>query len=95
MIVPIQVDRRTGKAVKVLDNPRFVLARVVAIKLDADGRVGEVRYGESSSFGRAEWENVVTAKGDFSVIGIHLVRGKSIANFGEYRDNSRNSLRMK
>ena len=94
MAVHIQIDRQSGKVTKVLDKPQFTLAQVTSIEVRDDGTIGSIYYGESHSFAQAEWQKVVAAKGDFSVIGIRLVQGKPVANFDAYRNSPPNGMQV-
>ncbi len=94
MIVPIEVDRQSGKVTKTLDKPRFVLTQVASVELRPDGTIGSISNGESHSFGQEEWHKVVAAKGDFSVIGIRVVKGNAVANFDAYRNDPSNGMQL-
>jgi hypothetical protein len=94
MIVPLQVNRRTGKIRQVLGKPRFLLYSIINVQLRPDGTVDQVRFGESKELSPADWEKVVAAKGDFSVIGLSIVRGKPVANFNAYRAGIPNAIQM-
>ena len=84
MLVHVQIDRRSGMVLGVLEKPRFILAEINKVNVDPNGVVS-ISYGESHEFGLAEWQKIVAAKGDFSMIGIHLDRNSPIPNVGKAR----------
>lgn len=89
MWVKTEVDRQSGKVSKVIGEPRFILAEVSRIS-----RRG-VSYQGGHEFGAEEWQKVVKAKGDFSVIGIRLDRNHPVRGFAEYMKIPRNGIQMK
>lgn len=88
MRVHVEVDR-LGNVSKVIGEPRFMLGEVARV----EGR--EVSYGQWHEFGAEEWEKVVKAKDDFSVIGIRLDRDNPVHGFVEYKKMVRNGIQMK
>ena len=93
MLIHVEIDRRSGRVLKVLEKPRFVLSEIGSVEVEPNGQIG-ISYGESQEFGLAEWQKVVAAKGDFSVIGIHLNRSAPVANFDKYLAYPRNGIQM-
>ena len=80
----VKVNDDFGKVVAV-SSPVFYLDGVNWLNSDGGGGT----YGESYSFGEADWEKVVKAKRDFSVIGIHLKLDSPVPNFDKYVEGLR------
>jgi hypothetical protein len=86
--VNVIVDYKNNKISKVVGIPTFYLWEVATVsKPTADGAV-ESTYkssnGNKSPFGEKQWNKVVAAKGDFSVIGIHLITNSPVPGFDDY-----------
>jgi hypothetical protein len=81
MRVPIEMNADRIRIVKSGD-PRFVLVEVESISPVN----GYVTYNTDfqKNFGIIEWKKVVESKGDFSVIGVHLIKDKPVANFTDF-----------
>jgi hypothetical protein len=102
MAVKVEVDRHSGlllsygsgRVLKVVGRPSFILLEVREVTLNPEGRI-EITYQNQWEFGPAEWEKVVAARGDFSVIGIRLNRNNPARNFDEYKAYPINGIRMK
>lgn len=53
--------------------PEFHLQEVSSTQLKPDGTVGGISYsGVQSTFGPDEWQRLIQAHGDFSVIGVKI-----------------------
>ena len=89
MRVNVEVDRRSGNISKITGEPRFMLCEVY----DIEGRGVSYKYWHE--FGAEKWIKIVKAKGDFSVIGIHLDRDNPVPGFAEYKNTPRNGIQMK
>lgn len=90
MRVQIKINKQTGKVLKVVGEPHFVVMEVT----DIDGR--SVTYdGDNHEFGMDEWNSVVDKRGDFSSIGILLDDSNPVPGFTEYRKRLRNGIQMK
>jgi hypothetical protein len=83
MEVPVLVDRRFSRIEKVLGEPTFSLLEITGITREPSGQIG-CRYGRNYNFGVKDWERVVAAKGDLSVIGIHLKKGSPVPDFSAF-----------
>ncbi len=64
--------------------PEFHLRKVTGIQLNPDGTVGGVSYsGVQLTFGPDEWQRLIQARGDFSVIGIEINSDQPLEHFDE------------
>jgi hypothetical protein len=84
MRVDVEVNR-SSEVTKVIGEPKFYLSEVARVDVGPGDGVS-VAYQPSGhrEFGAADWEKVVKAKGDFSVIGIKLNRSSPVPNFDKY-----------
>jgi hypothetical protein len=89
MWVDVEYDPATGKILKVDREPKFTLQEIGRI----DGNHADFR--RSFEFGAEDWQNVVDAKGDFTVIGIKLDQGAPIAGFSAYQALPRNGIQFR
>ena len=83
MQVEVKVDRRFSRITKVTGQPKFYLVETIRVDLNRNGTVGAL-HGQGYQFGPEDWKKVVAAKGDFSVIGIHLKLNRPVPNFDKY-----------
>lgn len=85
MKVPVQVGT-DGVTVVSYDKPEFYLHEVESIEALGDGRI-QINSAKDSArhlrFGPNEWERVVTAKGDCSVLGYSMVTNQPLPRFDE------------
>ncbi len=82
----VKVNGDFSKVVSV-SSPAFHLAEVTWANSG-----GACRYGDVYRFGEADWEKVVKAKGDFSVIGLHLTLDSPVPNFDNYVQGLRRTI---
>jgi hypothetical protein len=82
MWVDVEVDQRSSEISTILDAPKFRLLEVGRVDLSSE-RGPSISYQGQREFNAAEWERVVEADGDFSVIGIEINNSQPIANFDE------------
>jgi hypothetical protein len=85
--VDVIVDYKHNRIIKVDGIPKFYLWEVATVsKPTSDGAV-ESTYNKSNdipSIGEKQWNKIVAAKGDFSVIGAHLITNSPVAGFDDY-----------
>jgi hypothetical protein len=83
MCVGIRVNRRTSEVSKVIGTPEFQLLELESV--DMTSAAPSITYHAPGyhKINAAEWQRVVAAKGDFSVIGIDINRDRPIPNFKE------------
>jgi hypothetical protein len=86
--VNVIVDYKKNKIGKVDGIPEFLLLEVATVsKPTPGGAVGatfKTADKVSHIFGEEQWNKIVAAKGDFSVIGIHLITNSPIPGFDDY-----------
>lgn len=63
-------------------NPVFVLCEITNITYG--GRGADFDPAGGRSFGEADWNKIIAAKGDFSVIGIHLKTNAPVEGIESY-----------
>ena len=74
-----------SEVTKVKGEPKFYFYEVSRVERYPHGQWGaDYNAASERHFGRAEWQRVVAAKGDFSVIGIRLNRGPPVADFDHF-----------
>ncbi len=96
MTIDIRVDRRTSNVSKVIGTPRFRLLEIESVEMLSGGRASVSYRGSGQrEFSSVEWERVVEANGDFSVIGIEIVKSTPIPNFGELVQESQRRARLR
>ena len=95
MTVDIRVDRRTSSVSKVIGTPSFHLHEIESVEMLSGGRAS-ISYRESAQrdFSSAEWQRVVEAKGDFSVIGIQIQKAPPIDNFDALVQETKRRARL-
>jgi hypothetical protein len=93
MTVDILVDRKTSSVTKIVDTPKFQLLEIESVQMSSDGRA-ETRFSGQRNFGSAEWDRVVEANGDFSVIGIQIKKGPPVPDFDRMVQESRARARL-
>ncbi len=91
MQVDVKVDSSFSKIVEVIGEPKFFLAEFTRVEVDADGRVGagSDHPSQYAEFGVREWNKVVQAKGDFSVVGVPIKKHQPVPNFEKYVEATR------
>jgi hypothetical protein len=86
--VDVIVDYESKRIGKVAGMPKFYLWEVATVsKPTSDGAVQstyKASNGNRSPFGEDQWNKIVAAKGDFSVIGIHLITNSPVGGFDDY-----------
>jgi len=92
MQVKVRTDADFSTIVEVVSDPQFTLHEVSQVD-DYGGNIGASFKGSSEKhFGRAEWQKLVASHGDWTGIGINIVRGKPIRRFDEYVQAKRDDL---
>jgi len=85
--VDVIVDYKHNRISKVAGIPQFYLWEVATLTpLNSDGVI-EATYNKSNDIpfiGEKQWNKIVAAKGDFSVVGIHLITNSPIPGFDDY-----------
>ena len=89
MQVDVRIDRQSGEVAEVRGEPQFSLGEIYRI----EGRGAS--YGNWHQFGAEEWEAVVEADGDFSVLGIQIDLENPVDGFEEYKAIPRGGIRMR
>ena len=80
--VNVKFDDTRTKVVSYAE-PVFDLWEVESVQI-IDGGGGHIRYGElQRKFGAQEWKKIREGKGDFSVVGVNLAKGKPVSDIGE------------
>ena len=73
----------TGTKVVDYGEPAFHLKEVESVEVMGDGRV-RMRYGElQREFGAEGWAKVLGGRGEFSVIGVELAKGRPVSGIDE------------
>ena len=93
--VNVIVDYKNNRISKVEGVPKFYLWEVATVTPpNSDGAVGATyRNSKDIPFiGEKQWNMIVAANGDFSVIGAHLVTNSPIAGFDDYVHGSRKDI---
>jgi hypothetical protein len=95
MTADLRVDRRTSNVAKVVGSPRFRLLEIESIDMSSDGRAS-VSYNtfNQRQFGTVEWDRVVEANGDFSVLGVQIKKAPPLPNFEEFVQESQRRTRL-
>jgi hypothetical protein len=91
MMVDLRIDRRSGRVIEILGEPRFLLLEVQEV---LGSRGVNYRGAGQWEFTAEEWRQVVKAKGDFAAIGIQLDRHHPVPGFERYRGAPRNGIQM-
>jgi hypothetical protein len=94
--VEVMVDYKENRISEIRGVRGFYLGEVATVsKPTLDGTI-EVRYASNSKikgvFGEMDWDRIVATKGDFSVIGIHLITNSPIPGFNDYVDKVRKDM---
>jgi formate-dependent phosphoribosylglycinamide formyltransferase (GAR transformylase) len=89
MVVPARVDQRTGELTEVIGKPQMFLMEVTSVQ----GR--SISYGQQHEINPNQWQKVVAAQGDFSVIGISLNLNNPVPGFREVQNRPREGIRGK
>ncbi len=81
--VDVMVDYKSKKLGKIVGVPHFFLVEITSVTSNSmDTASGS--YGADYKFGEKDWEKVVAAKGDFTVIGIKLNTNSPVALFKQH-----------
>lgn len=81
--IDAMLDYKKNKFIKVVTKPKFVLWQVSEIYNATPETIGASFNGDHK-FGEEDWNKVVAANGDFSVIGIKLDTNSPVSRFDEY-----------
>ncbi len=85
--VDVIVDYKYNRISKIAGTPQFYLWEVATLTPSNSDGVVEATYNKSNGIpfiGEKQWNEIVAAKGDFSVVGIHLITNSPIAGFDDY-----------
>jgi hypothetical protein len=85
--VDVIVDYKNNRVTKMDGIPVFRLMEVATVSTPNSDGVVEATYNKSNDIpfiGEKQWNKVVAAKGDFSVIGAHLITNSPIPGFDNY-----------
>ena len=82
--VDVTVDYKTDRIKKVEGIPIFQLLELGTISAPMPGGGVQGTYASGHKFFEKDWAKVVAAKGDFAVIGIHLISNSPVAGFDDY-----------
>jgi hypothetical protein len=85
--VDVIVDYKNNRISKVDGIPQFYLREVATVSKPTPGGAVSGTYNKSSHIpfiGEKQWNKIVAAKGDFSVVGIHLITNSPVAGFDDY-----------
>jgi hypothetical protein len=78
----ISIERESWK-IHIDGDAKFFLNEINLITQLPDGRQN-VQYGDSRTFGLAEWKKLLEANGDFRVLGIEIKTNEPIKGFSDY-----------
>lgn len=81
--VYVVVDYKRNRIVSTTNAPRFTLVQVSRVYDDTPENIG-ADFNADHKFGELEWEKVVAAHGDFSVIGILIDTNHPVPRFDDY-----------
>ncbi|MFN0051349.1 MAG: hypothetical protein ACKV0T_04110 [Planctomycetales bacterium] len=96
MTVELRVNRRTSVVSKVIGSPKFRLLEIREVQLASGGGVGvSYRSTAEREFNSSDWERVVEANGDFSVIGIQIENGPPLPGFSELVQFAQSRARLR
>ena len=86
MQVGVKVDRSLSKIVEVIGEPKFRLGETTRVEVDLGGSVRAFSDEpcQHAEFGVTEWNKVVQAKGDFSVVGVAIKKRQPVPNFEQF-----------
>lgn len=76
--IDVLVDYKKNKIARIEGPPKFYLNQVTNIHRWSQS------MGKGYRFGKAEWEMIVRANGDFSVAGIQLTTNNPVQGFEEF-----------
>jgi hypothetical protein len=81
MQVPVEIE--SSARGRMIGEPRFYLHEVREVSISSTGQVG-ASFSRSIDFGQAEWNAVVAAGGDYSVIGFDVIKNAPVPDFDRY-----------
>lgn len=83
MQVPVKMGRSFNEVLDVLGKPKFWLIEVTSI--DISERSADVKEPTNlNPFGLDQWEKVLEAEGNFSVLGIEFKKDQPVRGFARY-----------
>lgn len=85
--VDVVVDYKNNRIVKSVGVKHFYLWEVETLTSPISDDVIEATYNKTNYvplIGEKQWNQIVAAKGDFSVIGVHLITNAPIPRFDDY-----------
>lgn len=88
MVLPVKMERQTGKLAGIVGKPRIFLREVTSVQ----GR--GISYGQQFEISPDQWQQLVAADGDFSVIGIPVDLNNPVPGFAELQNRPRNGIQM-
>lgn len=91
--VKVSLDINRTKVTR-FEKSQFYLYEIESIVPSSDGTVSLSTGDLHKRFGAKEWERLYEAKGDFSVLGIVLIKDKPVPNFATYWKGQGEKLRM-
>jgi len=75
--------KREDGTIKLLDEPTFYFSSLTESGIDEEGQW--YRMGESMSFNTKDWKRLVDAGGDFSVLGLTVIKDSPVEHFEQWR----------
>ena len=86
--VNVMIDYKENRITETSGVEHFYLWEVATVsKPTPDGAVSGTYVSDSKNrgvFGERDWNKIVAANGDFSVIGIHLITNSPVPGFNDY-----------
>ena len=73
-------ETNEDSTVKILDEPTFFFCELAEAGINEQGNPW-FRHGESRCIDHSEWNKLVDAEGDFSVLGLTIIKDSPIENF--------------
>lgn len=81
--IDVIVDYHSNRILGITNSPEFFLVRVSRVFDDTPENIG-ADFDADDKFGESDWEKVVAAKGDSSVIGIQVNTNSPVPRFEDY-----------
>ncbi len=78
MQAKVQMDKEFRRVEKVVVAPVFYLNEIRSVDFDHNGQIGCRYGGTQTNFGIDKWHKLYKAKGDFSVLGLKVVRDQPV-----------------
>lgn len=83
MKIDVKFDNQREKVIG-YGEPKFSLTEIEKVTPSDDGTT-DMRFGDLQlRFGAQEWQKVYDAHGDFSALGVKLVKDKPVLNLEEW-----------